>query len=209
MKGDSATGFGIYGWLRYSGQGGLKKDEDDALKYLVRGAELGESSAQYWIGMGYLKGDGVPVDLKAGYKWVKAAAEQRHKDAIHNMGWIYLNGIGRPKDLAKAHNYHLKACELGDTQSMNIVGASYETGRGIGKNYEEAIYWYKKAAGLGNAKAAKNLRRLKLKKEFSKALRLAVGFFVATSPDGQRGYYEKDSNGLSQADRGWIARQGR
>ena len=53
---------------------------------LVEKAEKGDSTAQYFLGAMYAKGEGVPKDNAEAVKWFRKAAEQGHTDAQYILG---------------------------------------------------------------------------------------------------------------------------
>lgn len=56
-----------------------------ALKYYKKSAELGNSNAQYNLGILYVMGKGIKHDRLKAYQWWNKAAKQGHEDAQHNL----------------------------------------------------------------------------------------------------------------------------
>jgi hypothetical protein len=54
---------------------GVSKDKSEAMNWLRKAAELGDSSAMFKIGQFYQDGDGVGRDEEEAVKWYRKAAE--------------------------------------------------------------------------------------------------------------------------------------
>ena len=66
-------------------------------------AEQGDARAQFNLGLMYRKGQGVPQDYKATFKWYTLSAEQGFTLVQYNLAIMYLNGDGVLKDYVYAH----------------------------------------------------------------------------------------------------------
>ncbi|MCH9019079.1 MAG: sel1 repeat family protein [Proteobacteria bacterium] len=66
-------------------------------------AEQGMSAAQYFLGLMYYKGQGVPQDFAEAVKWYRKAAEQGYTLAQYNLGRMYSRGQGVIQDYVQAH----------------------------------------------------------------------------------------------------------
>ena len=87
-------------------------------------AELGNSSAQYHLGIMYENGQGIPQDYKEAVKWYRNAAEQGYYKAQNNLGLMYGTGLGVPQDYVQAYKWYNIAGENGDetgTKNRDIV----------------------------------------------------------------------------------------
>ena len=60
-------------------------------------AEQGDSDAQYFLGVMYKNGQGVPQDDAESVQWYRLAANQGDADAQYNLGVMYKNGKGSRK----------------------------------------------------------------------------------------------------------------
>ena len=126
-------------------------------KYLPVFQELankGYAAAQYYLGVCYDNGEGVPKDVSKAVEWYAKAAEQGYELAQNDLGYYYLIGRGGvPKDERKAVEWCAKAAEQGNAKAQYNLGYCYENGIGVSKDGEKAVEWYTKAAEQGNAKA--------------------------------------------------------
>ncbi len=120
-------------------------------------AEQGNAKAQFFLGVMYDKGQGVPQDYAKAAKWYSKAAEQGLAKAQLYLGYMYKQGQGVPQDYAEALQWYRKAAEQGDAQAQTNLGVMYRKGLGVPQDYARAMGWYRKAAEQGHAKAQTNL----------------------------------------------------
>jgi len=80
------------GWDAYT-----RKDYSTALKEWQPLAEQGDAQAQYYLGVLYFKGEGVPQDYAQAREWWLKAAAQGHAIAQFNLGVLYMAGKGVPQ----------------------------------------------------------------------------------------------------------------
>ena len=69
-----------------------------AFTYYEKAANMGDSNAQFALGVCYDIGRGVEKDESQAANWVEKAAKQGHRDAQYMLSYFYRNGIGVPKD---------------------------------------------------------------------------------------------------------------
>ena len=109
-----------------SAEGGFKEgldsyDRNDyatALKEWKPLAEQGDAGAQYYLGVMYAYGQGVPQDHKTGVKWYALAAEQGYVRAQSNLGLMYTKGQGVPQDYVYAHMWINIAASSGNKDAL-------------------------------------------------------------------------------------------
>lgn len=70
----------------------------EAQKLLSKAAEAGDPSAQYYLGIMYLNGYGVPQNFKRAAMLLTLAAKQNNQDAQAILGWVYKYGVGVPEN---------------------------------------------------------------------------------------------------------------
>ena len=66
-------------------------------------AEQGHIKAQWFLGVMYYNGWGVPRDFKESIKYYRMAAKQGHAGAQWILGYMYDNGWGVPLDYIQAY----------------------------------------------------------------------------------------------------------
>jgi TPR repeat protein len=119
-------------------------------------AEQGDTSAQYFLGVMYYKGQGVPQDYVEAAKWYRKAAEQGDTGAQYILSGMYYEGQGVPQDVAEAVKWSRMAAEQGYDSAQSILGAMYATGEGVPQDDVEAHMWFNLAAAQGNENGKKN-----------------------------------------------------
>ena len=64
---------------------------DQSFKWFSKLAVRGNISAQYYIGLSYLYGKGIHINISEAIKWLLLAANKYHADAQYELGILYLN----------------------------------------------------------------------------------------------------------------------
>ena len=81
-------------------------------------AEQGDPAAQYNLGLAYMNGYGVMINLREAVKWYRRAADQGMMFAQSNLGRMYNNGFGVERDDVQAHLWFDLAADQGDPASI-------------------------------------------------------------------------------------------
>ncbi len=164
-----------------------KGDYATALKELRPLAEQGQADAQFFLGLMYASGQGVPQDYKEAVKWYSLAAEKGQADAQFFLGGMYDKGEGVPQDYKEAVKWYRLAAGQGDSDAQFFLGLMYEYGQGVPQDYKEAVKWYRLAATHGYG-AAQN--RLGVMYEFGKGVpqddKQAVKWYRLAAEQGKR-----------------------
>lgn len=74
-----------------------------AARLLAANAERGDARAQTYLGVLYLRGEGVPQNFEAAGYWLHAAAEAGVPAAQYFLGLMYDKGQGTRQDFVMAH----------------------------------------------------------------------------------------------------------
>ena len=119
-------------------------------------AELGDSKSQYFLGLMYNAGEGVPQDYNKSVYWYAKSAEQGDSKEQYNLGIKYSNGKGVPQDYKKAVFWYTKSAEQGNSSAQYNLGIMYFDGKGVPQNYKIAYVWESLAAAQGQKDAIKN-----------------------------------------------------
>ena len=108
-------------------------------------AEQGDPKAQYFLGVMYANGQGVPQDYKKAMTWIGKAADQGDAGAQLGLGLTYYTGRrGIPRDNIRAHMwFSIAASALSGYEGKRAMAhrdeiASQLTGLQIGKAQERA-----------------------------------------------------------------------
>ena len=94
------------------------RDFEQAALWLGKAAAQGDPEAQYNLGLAYIKGQGVVVDLGAAFRWMVLAAEQGLAPAQARLGLMYVTGDGVALDPVEAHKWLILASAAGDSAAM-------------------------------------------------------------------------------------------
>jgi TPR repeat protein len=133
---------------------GVAKDDEEALKWLLKAAEQGNAGAQDNVGFMYGTGRGVARDDVQAVQWYRKAAEQGNPVAQCNLGEMYRDARGGlPQDDVQAVAWYRKAAERGSALGQRNLGEMYHQGRGVPKDDAAAAEWLQKAAKQGDDKA--------------------------------------------------------
>ena len=82
----------------------LMADYEKAFTTMQALAETSDHGyAQYYMGMMYLKGQGVDQDYKTASNWLRKASEKNIPQAQYKLGDLYFKGMGVPKDYEYAY----------------------------------------------------------------------------------------------------------
>jgi len=123
----------------------VDRGDRDAIATMVRQASEGDSNAQYYLGVMYANGQGVPQSDIEAVNWFRKSAEQGNPDGENSLGNMYAVGQGVPQDDAEAIRWYIRAAGLNYTVAEISLGNMYAAGRGVPQNTAEALKWYRKA----------------------------------------------------------------
>tara|TARA_B100000953_G_scaffold298649_1_gene296019 strand:- start:1854 stop:2375 length:522 start_codon:yes stop_codon:yes gene_type:complete len=85
----------------------LMADYEKAFTTMQSLAETSDHGfAQYYMGMMYLKGQGVDQDYEAASNWFRKASEKNIPQAQYKLGDLYFKGRGVPKDYEYAYIWY-------------------------------------------------------------------------------------------------------
>jgi TPR repeat protein len=127
-----------------------------AMRLLRPLADRGFVRPQFYLGLMYANGRGVPRNDAAAVSWYRKAAEQRYGSAQINLGFMYENARGVPQDYTAAMNWYRKAADSSWDTAQNNLGLMYANGRGVPQDYVMAHMWFNLATANGNRNAASN-----------------------------------------------------
>ena len=124
-----------------------------ALIEFRKAAERGSRLAEFNYAMMLLNGEGTPVNVDEGKKWLRKAADANMSHAQYVYGKMYDDGEFVGRDPVEAHRWFLKAAEQGHVQAELALANQFLDGRGTGRDNKQAFVWYKKAAQGGDMTA--------------------------------------------------------
>ncbi len=124
---------------------------------VYRAAMDGDASAQFELGLLFIRGEAVRKDFTRGLAWLRRAAEQEHVGAQRELADMSLQGVELPQDAATAFQWYQRAALHGDAQAQYMLGNLYRAGSGVHQNFTESRRWYAAAAKQGHVKAQERL----------------------------------------------------
>lgn len=123
-------------------------------------ARLGNTEAQYNIGLMYNKGLGVKQDYGLALDWYTKAVKKDHPIAMNNIGVFYEKGQGVTQNAEIAARWYLQAANKNNANAqLNMARATY-AGAGLKKDLKASLYWLLLAADQNLAEAQYQMARL-------------------------------------------------
>jgi DNA-directed RNA polymerase subunit RPC12/RpoP len=97
---------------------GVRRDTGEAVEWLKKAADSGQTEAQAFLGVIYCRGeDGVSRSTKKAAKWLKLAADKGDADSQNLLGMLYETGNGLAEDPGKALDCYDAARRQGDASA--------------------------------------------------------------------------------------------
>ncbi len=134
----------LKGWSEYE-----NKNFNSALETWLPLAEKGNPDAQYFVGILYSNGLGVPVDFKEAGKWFHKSADQGDVGAQYYLGLFFETGKGFPQDFNQAGYWFKKAANQGYPDAQFHLGEWYSKENGAEQDFVLAYVWFALADGNG------------------------------------------------------------
>jgi TPR repeat protein len=150
-EGGIAPAFVNLGSIYAGGSVGVEQSYEEARKWYLRAADLGEPQGMDAYANLLETGSGGPVDYAEARRWYEKAAELDFAGSMHRLGDLYENGEGVAQDNAAARRWYERAAELDFAASMYRLGDLYENGKGVAQDHAVARSWYEKAADRGDS----------------------------------------------------------
>ena len=124
------------GWVDYN-----LGNYEAALSLWMPLAEMGNPSAQVFIGLMHNQGHGLEKNINKAVKWYSLASDQGYAPAKWRLAIIYYHGSGLTKNYQKAAELFHSAAKLGDAYSQKSLGLMYSKGLGVTKSNILAYSW--------------------------------------------------------------------
>ena len=167
----------LLGWA-YAQGFGVKKDYNEALKWLRKSSEQGNETGHYLLGRMYYNGLGVKQDYaEAAHLIGRAAfgdgpfstggmlsamtAYNRDANIIYGRGLIYRDGLYETKpDKNRALGLFVEAAQKGSIEANFTLGDMYENGKDVVLDYNKAAEYYANAAKNDDQRSLVRLKSL-------------------------------------------------
>jgi len=107
---------------------GGEKDLPKSDFHFKKAAELGDSRAQWTVGMLYLNGTRVEKNEKTAFEWVKKSAEQDYLEGL--ISYAVMNALGEGTDINTALSFETyeTAASLGSAHALRSLSSMYCAG---------------------------------------------------------------------------------
>lgn len=100
----------------------LQGDYETAYNTMISLAKTSDDKiAQYYLGVMYMKGQGVEQDYEKAGEWFRKASEQGLAVAMYKLAGLYTKGEGVPKDLEFAYVWYSVGAVHEHEKSINIL----------------------------------------------------------------------------------------
>jgi len=100
----------------------LQGDYETAYNTMISLANTSDDEiAQYYLGVMYMKGQGVEQDFEKAGEWFRKASEQGLSVAMYKLAGLYTKGKGVPKDLEFAYVWYSVAAVHEHQKSINMI----------------------------------------------------------------------------------------
>lgn len=143
--------------LHYRSGLGVAMDEDLALDYLLRAAELGHQEAAYRLGMTLMERNRETRDYSAGMFWLQQAAQDGNLNAQKQLGYVHMNDQWGLEDRQRAVYWWYQAATGSDSQAQLEIAVALRDGNGVETDRDAYLYWLQQSAIGGNATAQYDL----------------------------------------------------
>ncbi len=142
-----------------------RQDMVEAVKWLQKSAEAGDSVSMFKLGALYRSGVGVTKSMAQAIVWLEKSAICGYYSAQMELGVILSDGEGVPKDQQKAFEWMEKSANQGSSYACYLLGQMYERGEGTVQSKIKALEYYERALdGYGYLSASavkKAIKRVK------------------------------------------------
>jgi uncharacterized protein len=126
-----------------------------AFEWFMVAAKQNHTESEYYVGLYYQNGKGIPVNIEQAIHWFEKAALKKDKNALYHLAMILIKQESKDyKNIAKLLE---QAAQQDHAHAQYNLAVMYQKGDGLVQNMEKAFYWYEKAANSNLAIAQYNL----------------------------------------------------
>ena len=131
----------------YGNGWGIRRSEDNALKWYRLAADRGDANALFALGSSALHGrGGMAKDPAIAAGFLRKAADKGQSNAMYNLALLYLSGQGVEADQQAAGSLMKRAAEAGLSEAQHALALMYREGNGVVRSLEQFAYWLQQAA---------------------------------------------------------------
>jgi tRNA A-37 threonylcarbamoyl transferase component Bud32 len=108
----------------YANGEGVSKDDLEALRWFLRAAGGGNTTAMLTLGGLYLFGsDAVPQSDDDAVRWFQKAADLKNPAGLYDLAGLYEKGQGVPRSMEKAKQLYQESAALGNAEAQRRLAA--------------------------------------------------------------------------------------
>jgi TPR repeat protein len=108
----------------YANGEGVSKDDLEAVRWFLRAAGGGNTSAMLSLGVLYLFGsDAVPQSDDDAVHWFQKAADLKNPAGLYDLAGLYEKGQGVPRSIEKAKQLYQESAALGNVEAQRRLAA--------------------------------------------------------------------------------------
>ena len=156
-EGGNAAAYNMLGGFYASGyKGVVPQDYQKANELWLRSGELGWAYGYYNLGLSYLDGKGVQVDVKKACMYWGLAAMKGHAGAHHNLGCM----DNHVSNYHRAFKHFMFAASAGYESSLSWVQEGYKKGFVTKEEYSDTLRAYQKSCDVVESKEREKATRL-------------------------------------------------
>ena len=122
---------------------------DQRFERIKKQAGAGDKRAQYRLGLAYMLGNEVKVDIGEAIHWLKKSAKQGYVKAAHKLGVLYFNNRDGKKNYSKAVKWFTVAAKRNYAPSQYFLAKMYFVGKGVPRDLDYALVWLARAGKNG------------------------------------------------------------
>jgi len=148
-----AYAFARIGDLYFCAMGGVEENNEAALRYYERAAELGDPYGSYCAARSYLNGYGVEINYSKAFKHLQNGINSTITDAKLQLALCYILGRGTLLDEKEGARWMQIAADDGNAEAQGNMGIIYRDGLSVSSNRDMAIRWFRTAIENGNCQA--------------------------------------------------------
>ena len=133
----------------YRGWGVVETNLASYRYWRFKAAAVGNTEAQYEMGVAYRLGDGVPTNIENSVFWYEKAAAKNHPRALFDLAFHYGGDKTNPDAARVAHDLMLRAAQAGHRQAQFNCAFNCFRGDFASVDFEQGKQWLARSADAG------------------------------------------------------------
>ncbi len=126
-----------------------------AFEWFMVAAKQHHTEAEYYVGLYYQNGKGIPQNIEQAIYWYEKAALKKNRNALYHLAMILIKQ--EDKDYKVIARLLEQAAALDHPHAQYNLAVMYQKGDGVPQDMKRSFFWYEKAANGNLAIAQYNL----------------------------------------------------